>query len=501
MHFSIPDTRENKDGSGSYVTYNIYINGSYHCSLRYRQLYQFHLQLKKAFGAQSLYTFPPKKFFPLTSAQLEERRSQIEKYIQIASQDSMIANSDIFNGFLLAAQQETHECIKDREYSVSIYQLNWQCITLSAYTNENSQIVLERYAEAIQLEQQFLPYFCFYLVCHNQNDYQTIRRLQNFESPYLTLCIENRRSNDQTDHLIMIRKSYWDSEFDQDLYNSKAAVNILYLQALYEVEKGYILSNNDVRNRLTSLQAMGDKIEYLKIARTLKYYNYIHFEPCYCDHPMPKCYVRISTGNQELHMRLINSNEELTFRVIRIKCWRLTTSTTNLSIDDQANSSNEGDQSTSKGRFELSFEYLVSKGVLKWITIVSSQAVLMSTCMQSMVEEMLLKREGKKFRSQGLSMHYNTSPSYSNVINNGNEQVNGSNENCDWNYTRKDGSNMTATSFKQNEPNKLSSNENKSKSSHNKQIEINATDSAHMKVKYSPLVENNVFDEIGDDDL
>ena len=41
----------------------------------------------------------------------------------------------------------------------------------------------------------------------------------------------------------------------------------------------------------------------------------------------------------------------------------------------------------------------------------------------------------------------------------------------------------------------------KTKSSHNKQIEINATDSAHMKVKYSPLVENNVFDEIGDDDL
>ena len=35
-----------------------------------------------------------------------------------------------------------------------------------------------------------------------------------------------------------------------------------------------------------------------------------------------------------------------------------------------------------------------------------------------------------------------------------------------------------------------------------KQIEFNSTDMSKVKkVKYSPLVENNVFDEIGEDDL
>lgn len=32
-----------------------------------------------------------------------------------------------------------------------------------------------------------------------------------------------------------------------------------------------------------------------------------------------------------------------------------------------------------------------------------------------MVEEMLLKREGKKHRSDGLSIRYNTNPKYSNI--------------------------------------------------------------------------------------
>lgn len=37
----------------------------------------------------------------------------------------------------------------------------------------------------------------------------------------------------------------------------------------------------------------------------------------------------------------------------------------------------------------MSFEYLMARDKLQWITIVSDQAVLMSMCLQSMVEELL----------------------------------------------------------------------------------------------------------------
>ena len=92
---------------------------------------------------------------------------------------------------------------------------------------------------------------------------QPIRKLSNFESPYLTLYTENERSVSAGDgtYLILVRKSYWDTNFDEDLYGDKAALNIIYWQALHEVEKGHVLASKETRNRLTTLQAMGDKVE------------------------------------------------------------------------------------------------------------------------------------------------------------------------------------------------------------------------------------------------
>lgn len=43
---------------------------------------------------------------------------------------------------------------------------------------------------------------------------------------------------------------------------------------------------------------------------------------------------------------------------------------------------------------ELSFEYLMAKNTLKWISITSPQAMLMSVCLQSIVDELLNQKDG-----------------------------------------------------------------------------------------------------------
>jgi len=50
-------------------------------------------------------------------------------------------------------------------------------------------------------------------------------------------------------------------------------------------------------------------------------------------------------------------------------------------------------------QLELSFQYLMTKDRLQWITISSQQAILMSVCLQSMVDELLLKKNGSKRRT------------------------------------------------------------------------------------------------------
>lgn len=47
---------------------------------------------------------------------------------------------------------------------------------------------------------------------------------------------------------------------------------------------------------------------------------------------------------------------------------------------------------------ELSFEYLMAKNTLQWITISSEHAILMSVCLQSIVDELLSQKDGHDLR-------------------------------------------------------------------------------------------------------
>jgi hypothetical protein len=59
----------------------------------------------------------------------------------------------------------------------------------------------------------------------------------------------------------------------------------------------------------------------------------------------------------------------------------------------------EEDSSGCRQKLELSFEYLMNNQELQWVTIVSSQAILMSLCLQSIVEELLRMRNGAKIKA------------------------------------------------------------------------------------------------------
>nr|XP_023963069.1 sorting nexin-17-like [Chrysemys picta bellii] len=49
-------------------------------------------------------------------------------------------------------------------------------------------------------------------------------------------------------------------------------------------------------------------------------------------------------------------------------------------------------------KLELAFEYLMSKDRLQWVTITSPQAIMLSICLQSMVDELMVKKSGGSIR-------------------------------------------------------------------------------------------------------
>jgi len=55
--------------------------------------------------------------------------------------------------------------------------------------------------------------------------------------------------------------SFWDLTVETMLAEDRVALNLLYTQAIWEVERGWVLATKDIRNKLSSLQSRGEKKE------------------------------------------------------------------------------------------------------------------------------------------------------------------------------------------------------------------------------------------------
>lgn len=116
------------------------------------------------------------------------------------------------------------------------------------------------------------------------------------------------------------------------------------------------------------------------------------------------------------------------------------------------------------------------KDKLQWITIASEQAILMSVCLQSMVDELLLKRNGEQKKPARLAK-------------------------SGWVYMKRDGSSQLIS------PNTPDPNTNNGESptvSYSEMFSIRNLQKKFSSVSFKSereFVENHAFQGIGDDDL
>lgn len=391
MHFSIPET-ESRGGEGgaAYVAYNIHVNGVLHCQVRYSQLLGLHEQLRKEYGANVVPAFPPKKIFTLTPAEVEQRREQLEKYMQAVRQDPVLGGSETFNSFLRKAQQETQQ-IPTEEVPLEVLLSNGQKVTVTILTSDQTEDVLEAVASKLDLPEELVGYFSLFLAREAKDGaFSFLRKLQEFELPYVS--VTSLRS---PEYKIVLRKSYWDSSYDDDVMEQRVGLNLLYAQTVSDIERGWILVTKEQHRQLKSLQEKVSKKEFIRLAQTLKYYGYLKFEPCVTDFPEKGCQVIVSAGNSELNFQVRLPSEQIkegSFKVTRMRCWRVTSSVP----------TSTGPPGSSPGKaevkLELAFEYLMSKDRLQWVTITSPQAIMLSICLQSMVDELMVKKSGGSIR-------------------------------------------------------------------------------------------------------
>ncbi|KAH8333602.1 hypothetical protein KR059_001164, partial [Drosophila kikkawai] len=389
MHFSIPDTQE-LGSSPTYTAYNIHINGVYHCRLRYKQLHSLNEQLRRHCGGVSLPAFPPKRLLPLTNGQLETRRSALEQYLQMVGQDGRIARSAHMQQFLQRAQLDTalaedmvtSDC-EEQQLEVQVYTSPAsERLLVSCSVQQNAGALLKAVCQELQLPEDQTRFFCLFLVrrMRKTDEMHLVRRLMDFESPYIT------RLHVQPCDLLL-RTCYWDSGLDAKLTGSKVALNLLYNQTVADVGREWVvICSPGVGRQLGSLQQQGRSREYMDLVRQLPSYGCLQFDEAEVDYPEPNTMALVSIGNKELSLRTSRGAKiyETKFRVTRMRSWRV--SVTHNPLEARLEPTH----------LQLAFEYLIAKQTLRWITITSGQAMLMSVCLQAMVDELLNRGGGGK---------------------------------------------------------------------------------------------------------
>ncbi|VTJ66470.1 Hypothetical predicted protein [Marmota monax] len=225
MHFCIPVSQQRSDSlGGRYVLYSVYLDGFLFCKVRYSQLHRWNEQLRRVFG-NSLPPFPPKYYLAMTPSMAEERRDQLERYLQNVTADPNMLRSDVFIEFLKRIQLNTFDVATEKA-ALDVFLPNGRSIKVEILTSDMAERILEVVSHKLGLRQELVGYFGLFLIrfC-KEGKLSVVKKLADFELPYVCLCnaeVENCK--------VGLRKWYMDPALDSVLMDCRAAVDLLYMQ-------------------------------------------------------------------------------------------------------------------------------------------------------------------------------------------------------------------------------------------------------------------------------
>ena len=240
----------------------------------------------------------------------------------------------------------------------------------------------------IKLPSELSHFFAIFLAKEENKRYSLFKRFFSFELPFV---VSSLNSNDSSNLRIVLRKGYWDSSFDAQVLDSRVGTNLLFVEAVDAVNRGWILPSPEQKLNLENLQSKGSRKEFVQVAQSVRGYGTLHFVTCTIDYPSSSTTTKPYITSKDLvcPLKLEGVNkQEAVFRIVRMRCWRLCVSETYKSARPP--------ESLNQPQHSIMFEYLLGRDKLQWVTIQSDEAVWISSCLQSIVEELMTIKKGQK---------------------------------------------------------------------------------------------------------
>nr|XP_031547063.1 sorting nexin-31 isoform X1 [Vicugna pacos] len=359
--------------------YSVYLDGFLFCRVRYSQLHRWNEQLRRVFG-NSLPPFPPKHYLAMTTSMADERRDQLEQYLQNVTVDPNMLRSDVFVDFLKLVQLDTFS-ITTKKVSLDIFLPDGRSIKVEVLTSDTAERVLEVVSHKVGLCRELLGFFGLFLIqfC-KEGKLSVMKKLVDFELPYISL-----RSSEVENCRIGLRKWYLDPSLDSRLMDCRAAVDLIYMQAIQDIEEEWAKPTEEQKQKLEALRKEDNQTKFLELSREVRHYGYVQLDPCTCDYPEPGCGAVISVGNNEISCCVTlpdDQTRDVIFQMNRVKCWQVTFLGSLLDMD--------GPQQTLNQNLELRFQY-GEDSHWQWFVIYTQQAFLLSSCLKKMISDKMVK--------------------------------------------------------------------------------------------------------------
>ena len=393
MQLMIPSVTEQSDDKGKYIAYDIYLNSIYFASVRYSTFLELHDVLKAKGLVPAGIIFPAKKFFNLTPDQIQLRRVSLESYMRAVIILPNIFTLPALIDFFRMAQQNTYQ-LNMVSAELPVFLPNGDSFTVDILSTDTTEEVLLLIVNKLDFPPELMHHFNLFLSHEEDEDEpedgvkkkpkppKYTRILMSYESPYLAVETLEKKAR------LVYHTLFYDAIFLSELLPYENATDIVYKEIVYECKMG-LMGKPDVstQGKLKLLKQEKDVKQFLKVSRTLPYFGTIHVENCHCDYPEERdVVVKLNT----IGLRIFDPTDTYgayplyEFKLSRIKCWRVL-----------------------KGkrvgfRFSLSFEYLIDKDTLKWITIESGQSLYMSTVIQTVINEFLMRKASTTYKALGL---------------------------------------------------------------------------------------------------
>jgi hypothetical protein len=93
---------------------------------------------------------------------------------------------------------------------------------------------------------------------------------------------------------------------DSKFFEDKTGLNLLYIQAVAELEWGWVKPTAEQREELEQLRDTNSKKKFLTLINSTGFYGFIHLKECVVNYPEKNTRVRISVGNSQIHFSFLD---------------------------------------------------------------------------------------------------------------------------------------------------------------------------------------------------